>query len=548
MSWYLSWPLNGTRSRPWIPTGLSTTTKLGQLVETVRKTLPVELQELIYQKVSGLFRFLAETSLTLKELDGEASADRGVVVHPVSKGLAKFLRAHSTHIHGEECLTEIDSHSNFEQQIALQEKPIHGIQVSVGTYGVVAVRVLYQDYSTSSWLGRGPRKWTATYKGDDLGRLRTVSDGFKLIRVGFPDEAPSELDSAHLFFDHDKVLPRGAKYVLTDMKTTGAEILGNPNARMVQHLDLSHIEIKSLTVVCNIDAIYKIQINAGGSKLELGDRVAIKPHPRGEENFSITRFFQPGERMTSVQLISRGPPRPLIWKGPFLVVRTSKSRTLFFGVFVMPIYQPLYLAAYEPGEVREITGLLIDPTNINPGKINTLGVCLGNPLVGVEQARLRVPMPRANSEKLAFPGVFPFGAFLSRATLLNVITLKVQKFGDRCVGMCVERGDGIIETLGMWDPVRPDTVSTIYSCHQGPLQPLTFIYSPARGQLEHYVEDIVVSAPPDLAPDRQRFTWSSFSSQLAWWFTPRYTFLEEWRGEESDILERFERIPCFYGR
>lgn len=110
------------------------------------------------------------------------------------------------------------------------------------------------------------------------------------------------------------------------MKIPGAEILGNPNARLAQYLDLSLIEIQSLTVVCNIEAIYKIQINGGGPKLELGDRVAIKPSARDEENFSITRFFQPGERMTSIQLITRGPERPMVWKGPFLLVSQAVSR------------------------------------------------------------------------------------------------------------------------------------------------------------------------------------------------------------------------------
>ncbi|CAG9947846.1 unnamed protein product [Clonostachys rosea f. rosea IK726] len=553
MSWYLSRPLNGTSSRPSLPAGLSTTTELGQLVKAIRKTLPVELQGLVYRNVSGLFRFLAGASLTLNDLDKKAGSNSGVVNHPVSHHSVKSLRANSTIILGEECLTSIgsDNASNFEQEIALQDKPVYGIQVSLGTYGVVALRVIYQGNSTSSWLGFGIRKWTATFKGDDLTRLHTVSDGFKLISVGFTNgelsQPPTNL--AHLFFDHDKVLPPGTKYLLADMKIPGAQILGNPDARLAQYLDFSHLEIQSLTVVCNIEAIYKIQINGGGPKLELGNRVAIKPSARDEENFSITRFFQPGERMTSIHLITRGPERPMVWKGPFLLIRTSKSRTLYFGTFILPFLQPLHVSSFESEGTREILGLFIDPTNINPGKINTLGVCLGSPLLGLKQAGLRIPRSRSDSEPLIFPSVYPFAAFLSRATLLNVLTLKVQKFGDRCVGMCVERQGGIIETLGMWDPVRLDTISNIYSYHQGPLQPLTFIYSEAPELLKRYVEDIVVSASPDLAPGRPRFTWSSFGSQLAWWFTPRYTLLEDWQGEESDILETVTpNIPCVYGR
>ncbi|CAG9988864.1 unnamed protein product [Clonostachys byssicola] len=553
MSWYLSRPLNGTSSRPTLPAGLSTTTELGQLVETIRKSLPVELQGLIYRNVSGLFRFLAGASFTLNELDENAGPDRGVVINPVPHHSVKFLRATSTIILGEECLTNIgsDNASNYEQDIALQDKPVYGIQVSLGTYGVVALRVIYQDNTTSSWLGFGPRKWTATYKGDDLTKLRTASDGFKLISVGFTNGEVSQppTNLAHLFFDHDKVLPPRAKYLLADMKIPGTQILGNPSARLAQYLDLSHIEIQSLTVVCNIEAIYKIQINGGGPKLELGDRVAIKPSARDEENFPVTRFFRPGERMTSIHLITRGPDRPMVWKGPFLLVRTSKSRTLYFGTFVLPFLQPLHVSSFEPEGIREILGLFIDPTNINPGKINTLGVCLGSSLPGLEQAGLRVPTYRRDAEPLMFPSVYPFAAFLSRTTLLNVITLKVQKFGDRCIGMCVERERGIIETLGMWDPVRLDTISSIYSHRQGPLQPLTFIYSAAPEPLKRYVEDIVVAASPDLAPGRPRFTWSSFGSQLAWWFTPRYTFIQDWQGEESDILQTVApNIPCAYGR
>lgn len=140
-------------------------------------------------------------------------------------------------------------------------------------------------------------------------------------------------------------------------------------------------------------------------------------------------------------------------------------------------------------------------------------------------------MPTINAvDPFSFLGDNSNAAFLSKATLLNVKKLELQRIGDRCVGLLINRHTGIQETLGQWDPCNEET-SLLYDYHMGCLTSLTFLYSDPppknerRGhffdtaeqyeqilQKERYITDILIAPSPPPQWARPSFTWSDLSS------------------------------------
>jgi hypothetical protein len=178
--------------------------------------------------------------------------------------------------------------------------------------------------------------------------------------------------------------------------------------------------------------------------------------------------------------------------------------------------------------MEKIVGLFYDPINSQTHKLQTLGVTLEPEAGNSAKDSPIFSIPKINA-------IIPFSfqsynanlAFLSKSTLLNVKTLKIQRIGKRCVGLLIERHTGIPETLGQWDPCNKDT-SLLYDEQMGSLKSLTFLYSdlnktrqryletPEQFQRmlekERYVTDILLAASPPVQWTGVSFTWSDPSS------------------------------------
>ena len=146
--------------------------------------LPLELQKLIFDDVTGLFQSLTSCWSTLSEYgpfldEHSAVIERKQAVNPLhSYPSATNIGASFIDILGETCLKSLtlDDEAAFEQQIVITDDNIRGFQFSLGVYGVVAFRVLYENGSSSSWIGRSLRRWTTTFEETDLKKVRTLSD------------------------------------------------------------------------------------------------------------------------------------------------------------------------------------------------------------------------------------------------------------------------------------------------------------------------------------------------------------------------------------
>lgn len=186
LPWHFAESLAGLDRNPNtlpLSSSISTSTELGQLLEQIERRLPFELQDLILDDVEGFFRILSASCTTLSWYR-QSIKKQGLATQPLQTTFPlrhcpeiKKIGANFTPILGEICLKDIGEGSStpFEQAIDVAYG-VRGFQYSIGAYGVVAFRVLYNDGAPSPWLGGGKDRWTTTYEAADLTKLYAVSD------------------------------------------------------------------------------------------------------------------------------------------------------------------------------------------------------------------------------------------------------------------------------------------------------------------------------------------------------------------------------------
>lgn len=134
-------------------------TSLGNLMAVIETMLPIEVQITIYSYVSGLFESLVRSwsvfdnhRRIVMALDDHRVSSMTLPL--VGSGQIKTLHANAETILGETCLTGIganhDSEKFFYKMIPVTSLPIQGVQVTLGMYGVVGLRILYVDGSESA--------------------------------------------------------------------------------------------------------------------------------------------------------------------------------------------------------------------------------------------------------------------------------------------------------------------------------------------------------------------------------------------------------------
>jgi hypothetical protein len=159
-------------------------TELGRLLAQIHRRLPVELQRMILDDLPDLIRTLAYSS---RSLDWAVSSFATDIPKPILTTVegrpfadvapVQWIGADVAEILDETCLVQVgDGSTEGRHHTRIRVSPeIAGIQVSYGTYGVTALRVLYADRPASPWLGT-PRRWFATYRCDGLKGMETLSD------------------------------------------------------------------------------------------------------------------------------------------------------------------------------------------------------------------------------------------------------------------------------------------------------------------------------------------------------------------------------------
>lgn len=158
-------------------------TSLGAFMRHSPTHLPEELQQEILSYLRGTLIFsLLSTLQTISVLRQ---------IHPrppsgwISRCLAgtvtetDALRGETVRIFGQTYLRQLEVAKDGDAlplSILIKNQCVRGLKYVLGTYGVCAVRVLYDDGSSSPWLGSPSEGWNARVYGSDLGRLCVVQD------------------------------------------------------------------------------------------------------------------------------------------------------------------------------------------------------------------------------------------------------------------------------------------------------------------------------------------------------------------------------------
>lgn len=160
-------------------------TELNSVVSAVGEKLPWEIQGLIASQITDtLVLSLSRCLATLESVNWQQLLSQDVSQSgfdhsfPFSsiKSVPARLGAKTIDILGETCLVSIGSEGPLDLEIPIADRPIRGVERAFGLHGIVGFRLLYVDGPPSPWLGTSWRRWLAETHGDNLQKLRVVTD------------------------------------------------------------------------------------------------------------------------------------------------------------------------------------------------------------------------------------------------------------------------------------------------------------------------------------------------------------------------------------
>lgn len=171
--------------------GISKSTDSGSVLHAALEKLPIELQSTISAMIpKGPFQSLAFALETVDWIEKQGLLSSP---EPVRRTLVtdlpfattpsvSSLKASRVEVLGEVCLASLHAGSDAtDGEIELSDQPIEGVQYSLSTYGVTAIRIHYQDGSTSPWLGKYMPKWSGFIRLKSIQELQVLSDVSTLI-------------------------------------------------------------------------------------------------------------------------------------------------------------------------------------------------------------------------------------------------------------------------------------------------------------------------------------------------------------------------------
>lgn len=159
-------------------------TGLGDYLRGVATCLPEEIRQEVLDRLRGTLTFSLLSTLQTGSLLGlisssSASDITGVLLSPGGLGTVDTLYAEPIRIFGATYLRRVALSKRsevFTCSIPVRSAPIRGVKYVLGTCGLRAISVLYDDGSSSPWLGNPTQGSNARVYGRDLLKLCTVQD------------------------------------------------------------------------------------------------------------------------------------------------------------------------------------------------------------------------------------------------------------------------------------------------------------------------------------------------------------------------------------
>lgn len=188
------------------------------------------------------------------------------------------------------------------------------------------------------------------------------------------------------------------------------------------------------------------------------------------------------------------------------------NRCMLYGPHAFLSMEDVQFSEFEVPEANQITGIFVDPSTSDDKGFTTIGVATDirdssysvgslNPACDISHIEL--------SSWTSFQRRYRRTSFMTKAHLLNVQAIELQKIYGRCMGLLIKRRNGIIDIFGQWDPIMCNKTTVLYDTSHGPLGNLTFVFSECSNDpLERYVEDVLVQGM-GLPTTKPTFTWAN---------------------------------------
>ena len=173
------------------PAGGYGDTPLGELLGAIARRLPVELQDAIStcldtQMIGSIARASKTATFKLKDQEYEMPWWHAVPY----KAPATSLNAKTSHLFGLLYISKLSFNEPGDISIPLESAGVRGFRFAIDSYGLRAIRVLYDDQSTSPWLGDPQSSWYGEIFGSNLEELSVISDvSILILAFLFPSTA-----------------------------------------------------------------------------------------------------------------------------------------------------------------------------------------------------------------------------------------------------------------------------------------------------------------------------------------------------------------------
>lgn len=157
-------------------------THLGKIALSL-STMPLEVQSQILDDLeSSLFISLLRAKTFSSQILPRISDP--TTLQPITRVLNPDATIRSIHVRfanilGRTYLAEIGFNDEFKDGSSLILMPacnVRGLRFALGKFGLRGLQVIYDDGSSSSWLGDSSSCWIGVVYGRDLSKLRIIAD------------------------------------------------------------------------------------------------------------------------------------------------------------------------------------------------------------------------------------------------------------------------------------------------------------------------------------------------------------------------------------